>query len=401
MTLFTLRDAIVPLHSTIDPRRRVRSPVAVERRFRSVLSLAFPLARNEASCKNIGALPILEFSLLYLWQTASNEQHGASRRRRNSLSGRIGSSLGWCYVDDSADWPDGRSDPCTLDRFVDNMFAHATEMAAGRFSEVGDMVDGVRYWRFLIAAALCAGSPVDRADAAECLGTGIRGSHLSTSDMAVFEAGETRKDLPCDVVPSKPELGFDLRFHTGYDIVVPMRDLAGTENLLTVLFRVTEQRDGTAPIYSARRSRFPLIDEDAKGDAYMYGSLRRRRGQVSRRLADAGPHRAGLFLGMGFRGGTARQGQTDRTRHGAGVIQPSNREQFKDEPPIARVAERPLSVKMLINFAPQKVRLGDHAADRHGGADFDPARDRPGPESRQVQPGGLQPPGAAGPVSPG
>src|SRR3954451_16905746 len=58
------------------------------------------------------------------------------------------------------------------------------------------------------------------------------------SDLAGLEAGEVRKDLPCSAVSSKPLLGFDLRYHTGYEISVPLRDLAGNENLLTVLFRV-------------------------------------------------------------------------------------------------------------------------------------------------------------------
>ena len=103
--------------------------------------------------------------------------------------------------------------------------------------------------------------------------TGIRGSHLQHRTWRSSKRVRARKDLPCDVVPTNPQLGFDLRFHTGYDIVVPMRDLAGTENLLTILFRVTEQRDGTAPDYFSQKIKVPFIDEDSKGDAYMYGAF--------------------------------------------------------------------------------------------------------------------------------
>src|SRR5947209_5433050 len=71
------------------------------------------------------------------------------------------------------------------------------------------------------------------------LGRGVDGLvRLQNTDLAVFEAGDARKDLPCAVTPVKPVLGFDLRFHTGYDVSVPLRELAGGENILTVLFRV-------------------------------------------------------------------------------------------------------------------------------------------------------------------
>src|SRR5438445_137652 len=53
---------------------------------------------------------------------------------------------------------------------------------------------------------------------------------LFTSDAAILESQEARKDLPCTVTPSKPSLGFDLKFHAGYEVSVPLKDLAGTEN---------------------------------------------------------------------------------------------------------------------------------------------------------------------------
>src|SRR5580693_6214355 len=53
------------------------------------------------------------------------------------------------------------------------------------------------------------------------------------SDAAILEARETRKDLPCTVTPNKPLLGFDLKFHSGYDVSIPLKDLAGSDNQLT------------------------------------------------------------------------------------------------------------------------------------------------------------------------
>src|SRR5437660_358639 len=64
---------------------------------------------------------------------------------------------------------------------------------------------------------------------------------IFNTDMAVLEAQDVRKDLPCSVNPGKAVLGFDLRFHTGFEVNVPLRDISGSENQLTILFRVTPE----------------------------------------------------------------------------------------------------------------------------------------------------------------
>jgi hypothetical protein len=95
---------------------------------------------------------------------------------------------------------------------------------------------------------------------------------IFNTDMAVLEAGEPRKDLPCEVTIAKPALGFDLKFHAGYEVTIPMHELSGSENLLTVLFRVTNT-DTSEARYFSQRIRVPSIKEDAKGDAWMSGSF--------------------------------------------------------------------------------------------------------------------------------
>src|SRR3982750_1987128 len=85
-------------------------------------------------------------------------------------------------------------------------------------------------------------------------GSGPGGSvRMFPSDLAVLEAGEVRKDLPCSAVSSKPLLGFDLRYHSGYEVSLPLRDIAGNENLLTVLFRVVPIEPKGDPIYLTQR----------------------------------------------------------------------------------------------------------------------------------------------------
>jgi hypothetical protein len=53
-------------------------------------------------------------------------------------------------------------------------------------------------------------------------GSGPSGeAHLFNTDGAILESQEARKDLPCTATPVKPTLGFDLKFHSGYEVNVP------------------------------------------------------------------------------------------------------------------------------------------------------------------------------------
>src|SRR5581483_10182953 len=93
---------------------------------------------------------------------------------------------------------------------------------------------------------------------------------LQNGDMVVLEAGEVRRDLECQVMPDKPVLGFDLKFHAGYVISIPLKELEGQGDLLTVLFRVTPASG--SPIYFSQQIRVPPIAE-GKGDASLGGAF--------------------------------------------------------------------------------------------------------------------------------
>ena len=179
------------------------------------------------------------------------------------------------------------------------------------------------------------------------------------TDLAVLEAQEVRKDLPCEVSPTKPVLGFDLKFHAGYEISVPLRELAGNDNLLTVLLRVTPVETPNSPTYLIQKTKVPSLPEDAKGDAYLQGTfdlgegnyrvdwlMRDRSERVCAHFWDA---EAGL---------AAKDKQVNVNLH-SGEVAATEVEQFADEPPVQRnVSDAPLNVKVLINFAPQN----SHAA---------------------------------------
>jgi hypothetical protein len=178
--------------------------------------------------------------------------------------------------------------------------------------------------------------------------------HLFNSDMAIFESGEDRKDLPCAVVQVKPILGFDLRFHSGYEVSVPLKELSGSENLLTIVFRVIPDTAKDLPLYFSQRVRVPNIDDDAKGDAYLQGGFDLGEGKYhvdwlmrdrsERVCSSSWDSEASL---------TAKDRQINLAI-APNTIQRSDIEQFKEEPPVQRAQnDPPLNVKLLVNFAPQ------------------------------------------------
>jgi len=96
---------------------------------------------------------------------------------------------------------------------------------------------------------------------------------LLPSDVAILEEEQPRSDIPCAVTTRKAELGFDLRFHSGFDVNVPMRELAGSGEVLTVVFRVYPVDDREHAANFVQHFHVPVIEEDAKGDALLQGGI--------------------------------------------------------------------------------------------------------------------------------
>lgn len=182
------------------------------------------------------------------------------------------------------------------------------------------------------------------------------GEHLRpfNTDEAVLDAGETRKDLPCTVTPVKAALGFDLRFHAGFEITVPLRELAGNEDLLTIIFRVTADADKDNPIYFSQHYTVPKIEDDAKGDAYLSGGFDSGEGKyhVDWLMRDRAERVCSSSWDMEA-AVSAKDRQGDLSV-AANTILPSDNDLFKDEPPVHRAAaDGLLNVKVMVNFAPQ------------------------------------------------
>ncbi|HTS77383.1 MAG TPA: hypothetical protein VMG40_14315 [Bryobacteraceae bacterium] len=180
------------------------------------------------------------------------------------------------------------------------------------------------------------------------------GSHpnLMNGDMAVLEGGEQRRDIACTVTPEKPLLGFDLKFHAGYDLDIPMRDLVGPGNTLSILFRVTAKNSTGEPVYLNQKFQVPAITDD-QGHVTLEGAFDVGQGpyHVDWLMHDF----AGRFCSSywDIDAELAANSKQVEVALGPGKVQPSVDEQFQPEPPVIRSQEGPqLSVKVLMNFAP-------------------------------------------------
>lgn len=179
---------------------------------------------------------------------------------------------------------------------------------------------------------------------------------LFGTDQAVLELQEPRKDLPCNVTPSKSaQVGFDLKFHGGFEVSVPLKELAGTENLLTILFRVSPLDTPGGPTYFVQRVRVPQIDDDAKGDASLYGAFDLGQGKykVDWLMRDRAERVCSDFWEVDAEL-KDRDNQIELAMQ-TGEIRPADTEFFRSEPPVERANDK-LTVKILLNYAPQNPR---------------------------------------------
>jgi hypothetical protein len=178
-------------------------------------------------------------------------------------------------------------------------------------------------------------------------------AHIFNTDAAVLESQEPRKDLPCTATPVKPTLGFDLKFHSGYEVSVPLKELSGSQNLLTMIYRVTPAAHRDEPVYMSQRVNVPEIEENARGDAFLQGSFDLGEGKyhVDWLMRDRAERICSAFWDI-------EATVPPKDKPVALDVRPntvlnSDDEPFKDEPPVSRAAADALNVKVLVNFAPQ------------------------------------------------
>jgi hypothetical protein len=96
---------------------------------------------------------------------------------------------------------------------------------------------------------------------------------LSPQDDAILEGHERRADLTCSVSPIQPQLEFDLSLHSGYEVSVPMEELAGKGNVLTAIFRVMSAGESDNKAYFHQKWIIPEVAEGTKGTAHLKGGF--------------------------------------------------------------------------------------------------------------------------------
>jgi len=173
--------------------------------------------------------------------------------------------------------------------------------------------------------------------------------------MAVLEAAGARRDLGCLVTPRRAELGFDLRFHTGFDVTVPLREIEGEGDVLTVVFRVYPQNARDQVAFFSEHISVPFIEEDAKGDALLQGGF------------DLGPgsYHVDWLMRDRMERPCSSSWDVEATLtpkdQGLNLFMAANEigehrfEPFKDEPldRSSSPGDVPVNLRLLVNFAPE------------------------------------------------
>ena len=178
---------------------------------------------------------------------------------------------------------------------------------------------------------------------------------LFSSDAAILEAREIRKDVPCSVAPVKPILGFDLKFHAGYDVSVPLKELAGSDNHLTMVFRVAPDQKPDDAVYFSQRWNVPMIDADAGGSAVLSGSFDLGEGKYHIDWLMRDRSERVCSFNWDSEASLPVKDKQIALDIPASAVQQADMEPFRQEPPlVAREAQAdPLNVKVIVNFAPQ------------------------------------------------
>ena len=175
------------------------------------------------------------------------------------------------------------------------------------------------------------------------------------SDIAIFEEEESRKDLPCNVTPVKPELGFDFKFHSGYKVTVPLKELSDAEGNLTMVFRVVPSGRTDQPVYLSQHVPVPEIEADARGDADLHGAFAVGEGKyhVSWLMRDRSERICSS--NWDIEAALPYRDKTMPLQIAPEGVQAADLEPFRAEPPVRRAeAEGGLRLKVIVHFAPQE-----------------------------------------------
>ncbi len=206
-------------------------------------------------------------------------------------------------------------------------------------------------WAIVFFFLFCCRTPAQQIMGESGAGDDVR---LIQTDLAALELDENRKDLPCNVTPvRKATLGFDLHMHAGYGVTIPLRELAGDGNRLTIIFRVTPQQESAQPVFFTQYFRVPPIEADARGETYLEGSFDMGEGvyKVDWLMRDVSERLCTYHWEV-----EATLPERDKDialTLAPGEVAVSRYEVFEEDQPVTRASpDNGINVKVLVNFAP-------------------------------------------------
>lgn len=162
----------------------------------------------------------------------------------------------------------------------------------------------------------------------------------------------------CSVSPFAPKLGFDFLFHTGYRIRIPMRDLARVKDRLTISLRVRSEREQDRPALFVQEFRTPSLDGSASGNAVLSGAFRLGEGKYHAELAVRDVERCLCVSSWEVTAEAVGKDLPLAGRLERDVILMEGETAWPDEADAAADVPDPLHLKVIVNFAPQRL----HAA---------------------------------------
>jgi hypothetical protein len=179
----------------------------------------------------------------------------------------------------------------------------------------------------------------------------MRPVSLLHSDAAVLESREARKDLRCAVKPIAPELGFDLTYHSGFAVAIPLRELTRGGNLTSV-FGITPTDTHEEAAYFTQKWSVPPIDEDAKGEVELRGSF--VLGEGSYHVKWMVRDQAERYCSAQWQVTVERRGKDRQVqlRVPPGAVGPEDSDLFAPEPPVDRSDRGLLRVLVFLHYAP-------------------------------------------------
>ena len=173
------------------------------------------------------------------------------------------------------------------------------------------------------------------------------GVRISREELAILDASKPRRDFPCSVRPTKPQLGFDLRMHTGIRATfLPGHPLEKKGSLRAVL-RVTPA--GGQSAFIAEGTRIPRVEElrDERLTATSSFAVGEGRYRVDWFVRDQAGGVCSAHLEV--------EARLPRRARGVsllapGLVQPDSLDPFRREPRTP-ASHQGLHVRVLVNFA--------------------------------------------------